>query len=122
MEEVRNSGLYGTSARGHRLVRNVGQAGPDVIAGQVREAGEDRGARAVKTPRRFRVRIRDWLILVVLVALVAGGMAHVIRVRHLQAEREWAKAIRAHEEAQETIRASEAWIRASKKLLKKLEA
>ena len=62
------------------------------------ETRPDRRTDAAEKPRRFRMRIRDWLVVVVLVALVAAGVAQVIRVRRLRVERELAEALRRQEE------------------------
>ncbi len=53
---------------------------------------------AGKARRRFGARIRDWLVAVVLVALVAAGMAQLIRARRLQAVRALLEALRLQEE------------------------
>lgn len=61
-----------------------------------REPGEvapDRRDDAVQRPRRFRLRIRDWLVAVILVALIAAGVAQVIRGRRLRIERELAETL-----------------------------
>lgn len=57
------------------------------------EVEPDRRDDAARRPRRFHLRIRDWLIAVVLVALVAAGMAQVIRGRRLRIERELAETL-----------------------------
>ena len=62
-----------------------------------REPGEiapDLHADAVGKTRRFRIRIRDWLLVVVLVALVAAGVAQRFRERRLQALNALAEALR----------------------------
>jgi septal ring factor EnvC (AmiA/AmiB activator) len=82
------------------------------------EATPDRRADAAETPRRFRMRIRDWLVAVVLVALVAAGVAQVIRGRRLQVERELAEALRRQEEA---IRELDALRKSNQELAAKLE-
>jgi hypothetical protein len=73
------------------------------------EATPDRRADAAVTPRRFRMRIRDWLVAVVLVALLAAGAAQLIRFRRLQVERELAEALRLQAEA---VRHREALLKA----------
>jgi hypothetical protein len=63
------------------------------------EFAPDRPAEAEKKPRRFRLRIRDWLIAVLLMALLAAGVSQIMRERRLAAERELAEALRVREAA-----------------------
>ena len=63
---------------------------------------------AGKVRRRFRLRIRDWLVAVVLVALLAAGVAQLIRERRRQVERELAEAIRLQ---QESIKKAEGFLK-----------
>lgn len=64
---------------------------------ELAEVSPDRPAYPVKRPRRFRLRIRDWLIAVFLMALVASGVAQIIGARRLQAERALVQALRMQE-------------------------
>ena len=83
------------------------------------DAKSDRRDDAAEKPRRLRMRIRDWLVAVVLVALVAAGMAEVIRARRLRVERELAEAIRLKEalkaaREREAVKKAEEWLKKAK--------
>jgi hypothetical protein len=61
------------------------------------EIAPDRPSEAGKRPQRFRLRIRDWLVAVLLMALLAAGVSQIVRERRLAVERELAEALRVRE-------------------------